>query len=285
MKTRSNYRHVAAWAILCSVPWLVSMFPATASEDDIPKGQRIFDTTCSGCHGYDGEGQGALGFKLTAPEIAAWTDEELANKIRYGNLERGMPRFADIFLAKGQMTDFGNFQERIDFRALIAYIRVLQRHAREGENRRAARIRPPDPSIPGNPEAGRALFNGKARCASCHTSSGDEIRSAPDLAGIGSRLDRDAIYESIVEPSRKIHPDFQRKELRFPRGKGIQGRFRHETSDAIELYDRQKNVWTQYSKKDVLFYRTLRASAMPEGLLDSLEEAERSDLLAYLDSL
>ena len=286
MKTPSNHhRHIAARAFLYGVLWLVSMPDARASDELTVKGQKIFASTCSGCHGYDGEGQGTLGFKLTAPEVAAWTDEELANKIRYGNLEQGMPRFADIFLTEGLMTDFGNFQERIDFKALIAYIRVLQHEAREEDNRIETRTQLTSPATPGDPEAGSGLFNGKARCASCHASRNEGPRIAPNLDGLRSRLDRNAIYESIVEPSRSIHPNFQRKELRLPRGKMIRGNFRHETSDEIELYDEQENTWVKYMKENLMSYRTLRVSAMPEGLLDGLDEKERSDLLAYLDDL
>lgn len=288
MKTPGNRRRVVARAVQWGVLLLlcfVSMPDARALDEQTAKGRKIFESTCSGCHGYDGEGQGPLGFKLTASEVEAWTDEELAKKIRYGNLEQGMPRFADIFLAEGQMTDFGNFQEHIDFNALIAYIRVLQHRARDGENRRRTRMQPPSPSTSGDPKAGKALFIGKARCASCHTSHHDGPRIAPNLDGLRLRLDRNAIYESIANPSGKIHPDFQRKELRLPRGKVIQGRFRHETSQEIELYNEQENVWVRYMKEAFLSYRTLRVSTMPEGLLDSLEETERADLLAYLERL
>ena len=41
-------------------------YPARAQQHPselIEKGRLIFDSTCSGCHGYDGEGQGEVNSK------------------------------------------------------------------------------------------------------------------------------------------------------------------------------------------------------------------------------
>ena len=95
------------------------------------RGKEIFERICSVCHGLDGGGQGELGFKLTSGQVVLWSDEALIEKIAYGNLTLGMPRFGEEFLDEGRMTDFGSFDEPPDIEAVVAYIRVMQRSAGE----------------------------------------------------------------------------------------------------------------------------------------------------------
>ena len=274
-------------AALLAVLFLIAC-PVRAQQPPselVEKGRLIFDSTCSGCHGYDGEGQGELGFKLSTGDPVAWTDDEIVNKIRYGALEKGMPRFADIFLDEGRMTDFGNYTEPIDFNALVAYLRELQSLAAERDKRRSGEVVAPL-ALPGaDAAAGRALFFGKAHCAECHSVRGRGGETAPDLARIAWKYSRDQIYEAIVAPSRTIHPDFRLKELVFARGRKVTGLYRNETSVSIEVYDSSDRSWKTYDKGEVQFYRPLRKSRMPEGLLDALTEREESELLAFLESL
>ena len=106
-----------------------------------------------------------------------------------------------------------------------------------------------------------------------------------DLTGIASRLTLNEIYEALLFPSRTIAPPYRLKELSLPRGRKARGFFRNETSESIELFDLKSRQWTPYVKADVLFYRTIRTSHMPDGLLESLGESERGDLLAFLSGL
>ncbi len=48
-------------------------------------------------------------------------------------------------------------------------------------------------SIVGDPEAGAAYFNGKGRCSTCHSVTGD-------LAGIGGKLDPMSLQDRFVNP-------------------------------------------------------------------------------------
>ena len=248
------------------------------------RGKEIFERICSVCHGLDGEGQGELGFKLTSGQVVLWSDEALIEKIAYGNLTLGMPRFGEEFLDEGRMTDFGSFDEPPDIEAVVAYIRVMQRSAGEALLEGASAGAP---AIPASADAslGRALFIGKARCAECHTVSGKGGTFGPDLTHLASRSSTDTIYDAIVAPSNTVEADYRMKELNLGRGKRIRGRYRNETSASIEILDREQSTWVTYDKKVVQFYRPLRTSPMPEGLLDALTEAEAGDLRAFLNSL
>lgn len=248
----------------------------------IGRGKIIFDNTCSVCHGLDGEGQGELGFKLTGERIRFATDEQIREMISEGNLTRGMPPFGDEFLEKGRTRDFGKFDEPIDFRAVGAYLRVLQANAQSKSEANENIETPPELKEWGNPSEGMKLFNGKARCTECHSIGGRARKLGPNLAHLASRMKPRDIYRAVASPSAEIGRNYRMKELRTRRGRKIAGIFRNETSESIELLDIKTREWMLYEKDTLLSYRPLKISPMPEGLLDGLSQTEVSDLMAHL---
>lgn len=78
------------------------------------RGRRIFQRSCSGCHGADGKGVMRMGLAkpprdLTRPEFQAqMSDEQLRQSIRYG---------------KGQMPAFGGLMADEDINHVITFIR------------------------------------------------------------------------------------------------------------------------------------------------------------------
>ncbi len=55
---------------------------------------------------------------------------------------------------------------------------------------------------------GQKIFFGKGKCALCHTLSGEGGR-CPNLAGIGAKLSRDFIYESLTNPQAFVYKQYQ----------------------------------------------------------------------------
>ncbi|MCH8333105.1 c-type cytochrome [Candidatus Sumerlaeota bacterium] len=258
---------------------------AGADRNPIVRGKAIFEKTCSGCHGYDGEGQGELGFKLTSLKIRLATDAEIKDVLTFGNLTKGMPRFGPQFLEEGRLTDFGGFDEPLDLDAVVAYIRELQRQADAKQKNRETPPAAPRPSAEDDPARGEALFRNQAGCAVCHAVAGSGGKIGPDLKGLATRLSRDEIYGAIAAPSRKIAARFRMKELNLGRGRKVSGIYRNETSESIEIFDPKQERWKTYEKSGVLFYRPLKKSLMPDNLLGKLTGPEIGDLLAYLASL
>lgn len=107
-----------------AVGWALGLLCASGSmlacepRDQTPlgRGRRIFQRTCSSCHGPDGRGVQRLGLvrpprDLTRAEFHAQvTDEQLRQVIRTG---------------KGQMPAFGGLMGDEDLRHVIAFIRTL----------------------------------------------------------------------------------------------------------------------------------------------------------------
>jgi mono/diheme cytochrome c family protein len=115
-------RPVAAWG-LSRVALAALCISACEPRDQTPvgRGARVFQRTCSGCHGADGKGVMRLGLAkpprdLTNAEFHAQTsDEQLRRVIRVG---------------KGQMPAFGGLMGDEDLNDVIAFIRTLPPGAR-----------------------------------------------------------------------------------------------------------------------------------------------------------
>jgi len=56
---------------------------------------------------------------------------------------------------------------------------------------------------------GQKIFFSKGQCALCHSIGPSESARCPDLKGIGAKLTREFIYESLTQPQAYIHLDFR----------------------------------------------------------------------------
>lgn len=55
---------------------------------------------------------------------------------------------------------------------------------------------------------GKKIFFGKGQCALCHTIGESHGARAPNLEGIGGKLTREFIYESLTQPDKYIYMDY-----------------------------------------------------------------------------
>jgi len=66
-------------------------------------------------------------------------------------------------------------------------------------------------------KVGQGLFFGKGQCALCHSLEPTEAPRAPILRGIGAKLTREFIYESVTQPQAYIYMDYSSSPPRpFP---------------------------------------------------------------------
>ncbi len=126
----------------------------------VERGRALYSVNCAFCHGADTRG-GDSGPSLLRSGIVLddQRGELIGPIVRSGRPDRGMPKFA-----------FNN-EQTADIAAFIHTFRA----AGYDESRRT-----PPSIVVGDVQAGQAFFN--ARCASCHSTSGD-------LRGLASRID------------------------------------------------------------------------------------------------
>lgn len=135
----------------------------------------------------------------------------------------------------------------------------------------------------GDADRGEAVFRRKElQCVTCHAvgDSGGEL--GPPLDEIGRTYRTGAeMLETIVEPSKKILPDYQLQIVVTTDGETLSGRVVGEATDSLTLLqvDHQKRL---VPFADIEAISTGDVSMMPAQLLQSLTVQEAADLVAYL---
>ena len=133
---------------------------------------------------------------------------------------------------------------------------------------------------PGDPVAGKAL---SALCAACHQIGSTGGTIGPNLSSVGS-MGPEAIIRNILTPNAAIEPGYRIFRVTLKDGSLLDAFFVSEDKNAVVV--RQMGAEDRrIERKDIASTQFLRQSLMPEGLIDSLSDQQRKDLLSYLMSL
>jgi putative heme-binding domain-containing protein len=216
--------------------------------------KQTYESVCAACHGLDARG-GERGPDIASrPEVARKTDAELAQILANGKPAGGMPSFSSFGVAR--------------ISAMVAYLRTLQ-----GRGKVIA--------LPGDPERGRALFFGKAKCSECHSLAGQGGFFAPDLAGYSGSLDVNELRTKILDPDRGLDPRRGLVHVVLSDGAELTGAARNEDNFSIQLQTAD-GTFHLLSKSDVRAQTYVGASGMPRDYGSTLTAAELNDVISFL---
>ncbi len=127
----------------------------------------------------------------------------------------------------------------------------------------------------------------QATCASCHRINGQGGAVGPDLADVAKRLKPEVILEDIVDPSKRLHEDFQTWLILW-NGRPVTGIMKFEDRQTIHLVTNPliscEPIVIPKDEIDQEQQATVRltTSTMPVGLLDRLTREEILDVLTFL---
>ena len=137
----------------------------------------------------------------------------------------------------------------------------------------------------GDAVAGERVFNSAmVGCANCHRINGQGTDFGPDLSEIGTKLGKDALYESILDPSAGISFGYEAFQLQLKSGDEAYGLMASETADEIAI-KAVGGIVTRYKKSDVVKKEQMKLSIMPAGLQQTMSTQDLVDLVEYLSSL
>jgi len=141
-------------------------------------------------------------------------------------------------------------------------------------------------NLSGSAARGRMLFASESgpNCVRCHSAGGRGGVFGPALDGLGRRLGREDLLDQIVQPSKRIAPDFTVHQVETRDGLTRSGFVTKRTAGSVELRQEDGRI-TVIPAGDIMADSISPVSAMPEGLLDSLTADDAADLLAFLMSL
>ena len=130
---------------------------------------------------------------------------------------------------------------------------------------------------------GRKMF-AAALCSQCHRIGDTGGAQGPDLSGLGARTAPADMLVSIIQPSAVVSDQYSNSVITRVDGGKIVGRILNEEGDKLQLAVNPFDFSAQLSinRSDVIAIDRSAESPMPVGLLNSLNEQEVADLLAYL---
>lgn len=138
----------------------------------------------------------------------------------------------------------------------------------------------------GSAERGEQLFfkSESLQCRNCHRIGTEGGEVGPKLDGIGKKLDRSALLESLLKPSKRIEPEFVSYLLETKKGRVLHGLLIRKNEKEVVLRD-AKGKDIPVPSKEVDLLTPQQQSLMPELLLRDLTAQQAADLLAFLASL
>ena len=130
---------------------------------------------------------------------------------------------------------------------------------------------------------GRNLF-GATACFSCHRFGSEGGAMGPDLTGVAGRFSPKDLLESIIEPSKEISDQYNATVITMKDDSMVMGRIVNLSGDKVmvNINMMDPNAIHSVNRPDVKSMEPSKVSMMPPGLLNTLEEEDILDLLAYL---
>jgi len=246
---------VAAFGV-CAVAQ-ESRLPAVAANpfgSAVEEGRALFQMHCSYCHGARGEG--GRGADLTTGVYRQGsTDAILFATVRNGIPGTEMPAV--------RATDEEVWK-------MVAFVRRIgDTSVRE--------------KAPGDPTAGKAVYEGKGACGTCHAVGREGGSLGPELSDVGRRRSLKHLEESIVSPDADVAIRYRTIELVTRAGQSVTGIRLNEDDLSIQMRDRKDDL-RSFLKDDLREIRRNRPSLMP-GYGKILSRKELDDVVAYLNSL
>ena len=135
----------------------------------------------------------------------------------------------------------------------------------------------------GDAARGRALFEGKGACGTCHRVKGHGPRVAPDLSDVGITRTPAALRRSLVDPSSAMLPINRPVRITMRDGRFVRGRRLNEDTYSVQIIDADERL-ESIVKRDIRTMDVETSSPMP-AYGNRLDADEIADLLAYLLTL
>ena len=221
---------------------------------DIEDGARVFQNTCANCHGPDGNE--VAGIDLGRGQFRRpMTDQDLAQIIRSGIPGTPMPA--------------SNFSEEQAAR-VVAYLRSV------AASRQSA-------SAAGDPVRGKALFENKGTCVTCHRVSGNGSRLGPDLTNVGQLRRSVELERSLLDPDAEVLGNNRFYRVTTKDGATTTGRLLNLDTFTVQFLDSKEQL-RSFVKSDLRDHGFVEKSTMP-SYKDKLSTQELADLVSYLVSL
>ena len=136
----------------------------------------------------------------------------------------------------------------------------------------------------GKVENGQQIFTKAGTCAKCHRVANEGKQVGPDLVEIGSKLTREAMYRSILDPSASISHNYEQFIAQLDSGTVVAGLLVNETDESVTLRNAE-GVDKTLDRSEIEDLQKSELSLMPANLQTQLTTEQLVDLVEYLMTL
>lgn len=136
----------------------------------------------------------------------------------------------------------------------------------------------------GNASRGQQLFNTTATCIKCHKVRGEGKEVGPDLSEIGSKLSREAMFVSILDPSAGISHNYESYTAILESGNVVTGVVVSRTDEQVTLRNAEA-IDKTYQMSEVEELIKSSVSIMPADLQKTMTARDLVDVVEYIASL
>jgi putative heme-binding domain-containing protein len=228
--------------------------PVQYAPADIAFGAGLYSGQCVTCHGSTGDAVGGVNLR--------------GGKFRRATTVRDLTTIITTGIPGTAMPGFKFNTTEVD--GLIAYLRNMNSFDLGSVK-------------PGDAQHGKAIFEGKGACLTCHRVNGKGSYVGPNLSDIGSVRGAGALERSLIDPTSGLMPINRPVRAVKKDGTVINGRRLNEDTYSVQLMDTNGRL-VSLMKADLRDYRISTTASMPSYRRE-LEPTELADVMAYLLSL
>ena len=136
----------------------------------------------------------------------------------------------------------------------------------------------------GDAANGRMVFFSTGTCHKCHVVDGMGREIGPNLTEIGSKLSREAMFESVLYPSAGISHNYEMWTVVLSSGTTVNGLLVSSTDAEISLRGDDALV-RQFPKSDIEELVKQKISLMPADLQKTMTSQELADVVEFMQGL
>ena len=137
----------------------------------------------------------------------------------------------------------------------------------------------------GDPARGERVYRrAELGCVLCHSIGGVGGKVGPDMTSLGAAAPVDYLVESLLLPNAKIKEGFHGITIETRDDLEYSGILVRETGQEVVVRNAQ-NQEVSVAKANIRKRANAAQSLMPTGLLDTVSEGDRNDLVAFLSRL
>ena len=137
--------------------------------------------------------------------------------------------------------------------------------------------------VPGDPMRGRAIFEGKGACVSCHRVGDRGSGLGPNLSEIATLRSVGELQSALLNPKQTVDPENRLYRVVTADGRSFTGKLLNQDVHSLQILD-SKDELKAFQKSTLREFEFVSTPAIP-SYREKLSADEQADLIAYLATL